>query len=92
MKNYELALVINPTFSDEKVKGVVSKVEEIISGLKGKVTSTDIWPKKALAYKIGKHKEAYYAILGLEVSNISPETNKKIRLIDGVIRYLLVNK
>lgn len=92
MKKYELALVIDPTFSDEKMKGVIKKVEEVIKSVKGKVVKQDMWPKKSLAYKIGKHREAYYVVLEIEGGKISPDANKKIRLTDGVIRYLLVNK
>ncbi len=92
MKKYELALVIDPTYSSEKVEGVIKKIEGLINDLKGKVTSKDMWPKKTLAYKIGKHSQAYYAILEIEVNSINPDTNRKIRLTGGVIRYLLVNK
>lgn len=92
MKKYELALVINPTFSDEKVKAVVSKLEDLIVEGKGKITKKDFWPKKTLAYKIGKFGQAYYIITEIEVNNITPAMNRKIKLIDGVIRYLLVNR
>ncbi|MBI2029047.1 30S ribosomal protein S6 [Candidatus Gottesmanbacteria bacterium] len=92
MKKYELALVIEPTLTDEKVKAVVGKIEDLILSEKGKVTSKDIWPKKTLAYKIAKHREAYYAILKIEVANIPPSTNRKIKLQEGIIRYLLINQ
>lgn len=92
MKKYELALVIDSSLPDDKVKSVVGKIEDLITSEKGKITSKDIWPKKTLAYKIAKHSQAYYAILKIEIANITPGTNKKIKLTDGVIRYLLINQ
>src|SRR3989344_5806381 len=83
MKKYELALVIDPTLTDDKVKVVIKKIEDLIATEKGKVTSKDIWPKKTLAYKIAKHSQAYYAILKIEVANIPPATNREWTVESG---------
>ena len=58
MRKYELALVLSPKLSESKLKEVISKVEELIVGEKGKVAKQDLWEKRNLAYLINKEKQA----------------------------------
>lgn len=91
MRDYELTLVIDPDLTSEKQKKLVAKIKKEISDLKGKIEKTEEWGKKELAYPIKKKTLGYYFFIETELPEKAPtEIEKKIKLDEGIIRYLLV--
>lgn len=90
MRQYELAMVVAPEFSEDKVKALQAKVEEFIKSEKGKVTKKDFWPKKSLAYILSKKKEGQFVFLNFELLTLSKGFSQKVKLTDGVLRFLLL--
>lgn len=93
MKDYELTLVIDPDLTSANQKKLITKIKKIITDLKGKVEKTNEWGRKELAYPIKKKSVGYYFLLEIKLPEKLPaEVDKKLRLEEGVIRYLLVKK
>lgn len=92
MRQYELALVIASNFAEDKVKLLQGKIEEFIKGEKGKITKKDAWPKRVLAYPINKEKEAQLLFLNFDAPTLSKGFNQKIKLTQGILRYLLLKE
>ncbi len=92
MKHYELALVLPVGLSEEKVKAVIAKISELIKNEKGQLLKETIWPKKALAYPIKKQKEALFVFLNFSVPTLSSLFPGKIKLMEEVLRFLLLKK
>lgn len=92
MSEYELALVIDPAFSEAKLTDLNEKISLLLKDEKGKVTKKDSWGKRELAYPILKQKEAFFVFFTIEAPALSVGFNKKIKLTDGVLRYLLLKK
>lgn len=93
MREYELVLVFDPDLTKVNQKKLMAKVKKIIEELKGKIEKTDEWGKKELAYPIKKKKLGYYFLLALKLPANSPvEIDKKLKLEEKIIRYLLVKK
>lgn len=93
MRDYELVLVIDPDLAEGDRKKEITKVKKIIEGLKGKVEKTDEWGKRELAYPIKKKNLGYYFLLVLKLPNKAPvQVDNKLKLEEGIIRYLLVKK
>lgn len=91
MKNYELTFILKPDLSDKVRDDMVIKVKKWIEELKGKVKSTDIWGKKILSYRILKYLEGYYVFVLLEMMpNEVGKLDRKLKLDDSVLRYLIV--
>jgi len=92
MKTYELVLIINPGIEEEKAKKVIDSTGKLVDSLKGKVKKTDFWGKKQFVYPIKKFTEGRYFLLTfeLEPANLA-EFEKKFRLSEDIIRYLLLN-
>lgn len=91
MRDYELTLVIDPDLTSENQKKLVTKIKKIITDLKGKVATTKEWGKKELAYPIKKKTLGYYFFLETNLPEKAPaEIEKKLKLEEGVMRYLLV--
>ena len=93
MNKYELALVVNAKAVDEVRLATVEKVKEYITRFGGTVTNVDEWGKKKLAYEIQKMKEGYYYFIQFDSDADCPnELEKRVRILDNVIRYLCVRQ
>ena len=93
MNKYELALVVNAKAEDEVRLATVEKVKEYITRFGGTVTNVDEWGKKKLAYEIQKMKEGDYYFIQFDSDADCPnELEKRVRILDNVIRYLCVRQ
>ncbi len=93
MSKYELAVVVSAKLEDDARAEVIEKVKELVTRFGGNITDVDEWGKKRLAYEIQKMKEAYYYFIHFESETTTPgEIEERIRIMDGVIRYLCVKQ
>ena len=93
MSKYELAVVVSAKLEDDARAEVIEKVKALVTRFGGNITDVDEWGKKRLAYDIQKMKEAYYYFIHFESETTTPgEIEERIRIMDGVIRYLCVKQ
>lgn len=93
MNKYELTVVVNAKIEDDERAQVIEKVKDLVTRFGGNVTDVDEWGKRRLAYEIQKMKEAYYYFIHFEADAEAPgEIEQRIRIMDGVIRYLCVRQ
>ena len=91
MNKYELAVVVSAKIEDEERAAVVDKCKALIERFGGTITNVDDWGKKRLAYEIQKMKEGFYYYIQLEAESSAPaEIESRIRIMDNVLRYLVV--
>jgi len=90
MRSYEVMLAINPQLEDEELDSLLDKLKKLIAHAKGKITKTDKWGKRKLAYEIKDFTEAIYVVLNFDVDEkIILELERVVKLEERVIRYLL---
>ena len=93
MNKYELALVVNAKIEDEERAAVVEKAKEYIARFGGEITNVDEWGKKRLAYEIQKMREGFYYFIQFDAEADCPaEVEKRIRIMDNVLRFLCVRQ
>ena len=93
MSKYELAVVVSAKLEDDARAEVIEKVKALVTRFGGNITDVDEWGKKRLAYEIQKMKEAHYYFIHFESETTTPgEIEERIRIMDGVIRYLCVKQ
>ena len=93
MSKYDLAVVVSAKLEDDARAEVIEKVKALVTRFGGNITDVDEWGKKRLAYEIQKMKEAYYYFIHFESETTTPgEIEERIRIMDGVIRYLCVKQ
>ena len=93
MNKYELTLVVNAKIEDEERLATVEKAKEYITRFGGTITNIDEWGKKRLAYEIQKMKEGYYYFIQFDADTTVPaEIEKRVRIMENVIRYLCVKQ
>ena len=88
MTKYELAVVVSAKLEDDERAKVVDKAKALIERFGGQITNVDEW-----AYEIQKMKEGFYYFIQFEAETSAPaEIESRIRIMDGVIRYLCVKQ
>jgi small subunit ribosomal protein S6 len=93
MNKYELAVVVSAKLEDEQRAEVVEKCKALVERFGGTITEVDDWGKKKLAYEIQKMKEAFYYFIRFDAESTAPaEIESRMRIMDGVIRYLCVRQ
>ena len=93
MNKYELAVVVSAKIEDDERAQVIEKVKALVERFGGKISDVDEWGKKRLAYEIQKMREAYYYFVHFESDATVPgEVEKRIRIMDNVLRYLCVKQ
>ena len=93
MNKYELAVVVNAKLEDEERAATIEKVKEYITRFGGTVTDVDDWGKRRLAYEIQKMREGFYYFIHFEGDGTCPaEVERRVRIMENVIRYLCVRQ
>ena len=93
MSKYELTFVVNAKIEDDERAAVVDKCKALIERLGGTITNVDEWGKRRLAYEIQKMKEGFYYVVQFDAPTSAPaEIESRIRIMDNVMRYLVVKR
>ena len=93
MNKYELAIVVTTKIEDEQRAEVVERCKALIERFGGTVTNVDDWGKKRLDYEVQKMKEGFYYFIRFEAEPTVPaEIESRVRIMDNVIRYLVVRQ
>lgn len=94
MSKYEIATVLSAKLEDEQRAALIEKIKGLVERFQGTVTGVDEWGKKKLAYEIDKMNEAFYYFIHFESDNADcpNEMEQQLRIMDGVIRYLVVRQ
>jgi small subunit ribosomal protein S6 len=89
MNLYEVVVLIHPDLEIDLAKPL-KKVEKILTDNGGKITKTDNWGKKKLAYNIKNQDHAVYVFYTLELpAEGVAKVEGTLNITDEVIRYLL---
>jgi len=88
---YEILFIANPDLGEEAVDALTEQVQGFVEKDGGKVERVEKWGKKRLAYEVRGHREGYYVLIVTESSGpLVKEIERKMKVTDGVIRYLTV--
>ena len=93
MNKYELCLVVSAKIEEDARIEAVDRVKALIESLNGVITNVDEAGKKRLAYEIQKMREGYYYFIQFDASSDCPaEIERRVRIMEPVIRYLCVRQ
>lgn len=93
MTKYELALVVSAKIEDDAREATVEKAKGYITRFGGTISEVEEWGKKKLAYEIQHQTEGYFYFIQFEAETTAPgELERRVRIMDNVLRYLCVKK
>ncbi len=90
-REYETTYILRPNTTNEGVAEVNNRIKAIIEGMGGKIMKVDNWGKRRLAYEVAKERKGIYLYwLYLAKPGVVEETERNLRMLDSVVRYLTV--
>jgi small subunit ribosomal protein S6 len=91
MALYEHIFLARQDLSQAQVDALAAQATEIIEANNGKVTKTETWGLKSLAYKIERNRKAHFVLLNIEApGNVVAELERQTRINEDVIRYMTI--
>lgn len=91
LREYETIYILRPDTPNDKVADINGKVRGIIETMGGKVLQVDNWGKRKLSYEIAKELKGIYLFWNyLAGSDVVPEFERNMRMLDPVIRYMTI--
>ena len=92
MRKYETIFILNPELSEDDIKSVTAKAQDVISSYKGECLRMDDWGIRKLAYPIKKSARGRYYYLRFDGNSaLIAELERRLRLDEKVLRYQSVN-
>lgn len=91
MALYEHVFLARQDLSQAQVDALAAQATEIIEANDGKVTRTETWGLKNLAYKIDRNRKAHFVMLNIEgPGSVVAELERQTRINEDVIRYMTI--
>ena len=88
-REYETIYILRPNTSNEGVAEINTRIKGVIEGMGGKIIKVDNWGKRRLAYEVAKERKGIYLYWQyLSQPGVVEETERNLRMLDNVIRYL----
>ena len=89
MNQYEIAVLYHPDLEVDLTKAE-DRVKKIVADNGGKITATDNWGKRKLAYSIAGNEHAIYVFYTVEMPGSGVmKVESTLNITDEVIRFLI---
>jgi small subunit ribosomal protein S6 len=91
MALYEHVFLARQDLSQAQVDALAATATEIVESNEGKVTKTETWGLKSLAYKIKRNRKAHFVLLNIEApAGVVAELERQTSINEDVIRFITV--
>ena len=91
MPLYEHVFLARQDLSQAQVDALAQTATEIVEQNAGKVTKTETWGLRNLAYKIQKNRKAHFVLLNIEApAGVVAELERQTSINEDIIRYMTV--
>ncbi len=91
MRTYEVLLILDPAWTDERVETEVSALRGLLEREGATVQEIQKWGKKRLAYELKKVKEGHYVVIRCTGPGpMVAEVDRQLKITEGVMRHMIV--
>ena len=91
MALYEHVFLARQDLAQAQVDSLAEEATKIIESHDGKVTRTETWGLKSLAYPIQKNRKAHFVMLHVDGPGaVVAELERQTRINEDVIRYMTI--
>lgn len=91
--HYEMLFIVPNKFTEDEAKKIIAKVEDSITKAEGKISFSEFWGKKKLAYKIKNNEYGYYSLCEFDLSKENLlKIDTDLRLSTEILRHQIISK
>ena len=91
MPLYEHVFLARQDLSQAQVDALAATSTEIVESNNGKITKTETWGLKNLAYKIARNRKAHFVMLNIDApAGVIAELERQIAINEDIIRWLTI--
>ena len=91
MPLYEHVFLARQDLSQSQVDALAATATEIVEANNGKVTKTETWGLKNLAYKIARNRKAHFVLLNIDApAGVIAELERQTAINEDVIRWISI--
>ena len=89
-RDYELGLILNPEVSEEEIRAILDRIEQIVATHGGQVFRVNQWGRRRLAYPIERQRDGFYIFIDMI---LTPETvielERTLKVTETVLRHMM---
>lgn len=90
-REYETIYILRPDIDADSAEKLGTRLADVVTREKGRLTKVEAWGRRRLAYDIGKQRRGVYMYLKyLGGGKVVSEIERSLRLTDGVLKYQTV--
>lgn len=91
MAYYESVFIARQDVTPQQVEQMAEQFAGIITAQGGKVTKTESWGLRNLAYKINKNRKGHYVLMNLDAPAAAVhELERNLRINEDILRFMTV--
>ena len=91
MALYEHVFLARQDLAQAQVDALAEAATKIVTDGEGRVTKTETWGLRSLAYRIAKNRKAHYVMLEIDAPGaVVAELERQTQINEDVIRYMTV--
>lgn len=91
MALYEHVFLARQDLAQAQVDAMAQAATEIVEARGGRVTKTETWGLRSLAYRIAKNRKAHYVMLELDApGDTVAELERQAAINEDIIRYMTI--
>lgn len=92
-RKYEACFLLRADLPEEEMEKEVENIERTLINSGAKLVKKENWGRRALAYPIKKKKEGFYYLFYFTApATIKEDIEKKLKLRENILRYLLIRR
>lgn len=89
-RDYELGIILNPEVSEEETRGILDRVEQVVTTHGGQTVKVNQWGRRPLAYPIERQRNGIYIFIDMI---LTPETvselERTLKVSEAVLRHMM---
>lgn len=91
MAYYESVFIARQDVTPAQVEQIAAQAASIVAAQGGKVTKTESWGLRNLAYRINKNRKGHYVLMNLDAPAAAVlEMERNLKINEDVLRYMTV--